>query len=253
MKKTILAFAILVCWVTAAFAQESVRPSVSVIGEANMSISPDQVVFTFEVVTANKDVTIAKRDNDVTTARTLKAANSFNIGSDDIQTDSLSISPRYTGDKDPRGAHILLGYEVAKRILVTLKDINKIDEFLAKMIDAGVNRVVNISIDNSQMQKYQENVRVMAVRNAHAKATTYAKQLGQTVGKAYVIREENADTPGYTQSSGWGSGNGIGVDDGDVNMDKLENVGLLAIRDITFALGKIKVEEKIYVTFELNR
>jgi uncharacterized protein YggE len=253
MKKTILAFTILVCSVAAAVAQsaESVRPSVSVIGEANMSVSPDQVVFTFEVVTSNKDVTVAKRDNDTTTARTLKAANSFNISPDDIQTDSLSISPRYTGDKDPRGTHILLGYEVTKRILVTLKDIIKIDDFLAKMIEAGVNRVVDISIENSELRKYEENVRAMAVRNAHAKATSYAKQLGQTVGKAYVIREENADSPGYAQGFGSGGGAGDGVGS-DVNMDRLASPAL-TIRDITFALGKIKVEEKIYVTFELNK
>jgi len=74
------------------------------------------------------------------------------------------------------------------------------------------------------------------------------KQLGQAVGNAYVIREEEADTPGYT--TGFGSGNGAGNgSDGDHNFDLRQPTTFA--REITFSLGKITVEEKIYVTFEL--
>ena len=142
-----LLFTILFCAliVTTTFSQ-GVRPSVSVVGEASMSVSPDQVVFTFEVVTADKELSIAKRTNDVRSAKTLTAAKGFRIETQDIQTDSLTISPQYTGSKDPRGEHVLIGYEVTKRIFVTLKDLDKIDTFLSKAIEAGVNRVVSISI-----------------------------------------------------------------------------------------------------------
>jgi uncharacterized protein YggE len=252
MGKIFCVLSIFVCLSIAAFSQtEPVRPSVSVIGEANLEISPDQVVFTFEVVTADRQVAVSKQANDTAAARTLAAAKSFNISADDIQTDSLTISPKYTGEKDPRGAHVLLGYEVTKRILITLKDLNKIDVFLARVIEAGVNKVVDISIENSQYQKYQEEARAKAVTNARDKATNYAKQLNQTVGKAYVIREEGADDPAYF-NRGYGSGNGDG--DGADNLDSPALTLPTAFgQPITFALGKIKIEEKIYVTFELNR
>jgi uncharacterized protein len=251
MRKIVFAIAVLVCAFAAGSAQtETVRPSVSVVGEAEMSVSPDQVVFTLEVITTDKEVAVAKQANDRASARTLVAAKGFNIAADDIQTDSLTISPRYSGEKDPRGNHVLIGYEVTKRVLITLKDLNKIDDFLAKVIEAGVNRVSGISIENSQFQKHQETVRAMAVANARAKAVAYAKQLNQTIGKAYVIREEGGDFPGYTQGVGYGSGDGAGSGEGDP--PDLETPTAYA-REITFAFGKIKVEEKIYVTFELNR
>jgi uncharacterized protein len=241
-----------VCLSAGIFAQtESVRPSVSVVGEAEMSVAPDQVVFTFEVVTVDKQVAVAKQANDTASARTLAAAKTFNISSDDIQTDRLTIAPRYTGDKDPRGSHILLGYEVTKRILVTLKDLSKMDGFMARIIEAGVNRVVDISIENSRIQNYREQVRAMAISNARAKAEAYAKQLGQIVGKAYLIREEEADNPalfGYSNGSGNGSGNGAP----DAYIARLEAPTAFST-EVTFALGKISVEEKIYVIFELNR
>lgn len=235
--------------VTSAFSQ-TVRPSVSVVGEAKMSISPDRVVFTFEVVTADKDLSVAKITNDTRSAKTITAAKSFLIGAEDIQTDSLTISPQYTGSKDPRGEHVLIGYEVTKRIFVTLKNLDKIDSFLSKAIEAGVNRVVAITIKNGQMQKFQEQVRAMAVKNAQTKAKAYAQQLGQTIGKAYVIREENADLPSFTTGLGSGSGNGDGVADPS---GKIETPTNPYLNQVTFALGQIEIEEKAYVTFELNR
>ena len=247
-----LLFSILFCSliVTTTFSQ-TIRPSVSVVGEAKMSVSPDQVVFTFEVVTADKDLPVAKRANDTRAAKTLTVAKAFQIGAQDIQTDSLTISPQYTGSKDPRGEHVLIGYEVIKRIFITLKDLEKIDTFLSKAIEAGVNRVVAISIENSQMQKFQEQVRAMAVKNARAKAQAYAQQLGQTIGKAYVIREDGADSPTFDTGSGSGYGNGDAGDSGENGNIEIPTNPFVS--QVTFALGQIEIEEKVYVIFELNR
>ncbi|MBK9765753.1 MAG: SIMPL domain-containing protein [Chloracidobacterium sp.] len=131
-----LLFAVLFCGliVTTTFSQ-TVRSSVSVVGEAKMSISPDQVVFTFEVVTADKDLAVPKRTNDTRSAKTLTAAKVFQIGAQDIQTDSLTISPQYTGSKDLAGRSI--GYEAIKRIFITLKELDKIDTFFLKLSRLG--------------------------------------------------------------------------------------------------------------------
>lgn len=228
----------------------TVQPSVSVVGEADIMVSPNQIGFTFEVVTTDPTIAAAKRANDATSAKTISVAKSFNIPNDDLQTDRLTISPRYSGEKDPRGKGTVIGYEVTKRIVITFKQLDRIDEFLAKVIEAGVNRIVDINIDNSDLEKYQQQVRLLAVDNARAKADAYAKRLGQKVGRAYVIREEGADTPGYTTGFGSGSGDGNGVGDGDPGDLSVPNA---YSRAVTFALGKISVSDKIYVTFELLR
>lgn len=251
MRKIFLLVWILVCSAVG-FAQtaDSVKPSVSVVGEAEIEIAPDQVQFTLEIVTTDKVLSTAKTANDRAAAQTLAAAKAFSIVADDIQTDSLTVSPRYASDKDPRGPRFLLGYEVTKRVLITLKDLDKIDGFLSRLIEAGVNRIVRVDIQNSELQKHREQVRTLAVKNARERAVAYAKQLGQTVGKAYVIREEEADFPGYTQGHGSGSGNG--TDSGYADSFELKCPAAFS-REITFSLGKISVAEKIFVTFELNR
>lgn len=249
MKSLLYVLSVVACLNFALFAQSvTVQPSVSVVGEADMMVSPNQIGFTFEVVTTDPTIAAAKRANDAASAKTISVAKAFNIPNDDLQTDRLTISPRYAGDKDPRGKGTVIGYEVTKRIVVTFKQLDRIDEFLAKVIDAGVNRIVYINIENSELEKYEQQVRLMAVDNARAKADAYAKRLGQKVGRAYVIREESADTPGYTSGFGSGNGDGSGMGDGSPEGLAVPNAYSQAV---TFALGKISVADKIYVTFEL--
>jgi len=94
-----LIFAIFFCATALVNVSAQVRASVSVVGEAQMKVAPDQVVFTFEVVTIQKDLTAAKRENDARSARTLTTAKSFQIASQDIQTDTLTICPKLQGRK----------------------------------------------------------------------------------------------------------------------------------------------------------
>jgi len=252
MRRIVTFLTLFLCLAVVSNAQDVVRPSVSVVGEADMTISPDQVSFTFEIVTADRDLSKAKQQNDTAAAKTIATARSFNISPDDIQTQRLTITPKYTGDKDPRGSRVLIGYEVTKRVDITLTDLTKIDTFLSRVIDAGVNRIVDVSIENSDYQKYQEQTRAAAVANARDRASAYAKQLGQSIGKAYVIREEDADNPANFGGvgNGWGNGNGTGAgDEGEPSL----KVPTAYRSEISFALGKITVSEKIFVTFELLR
>lgn len=226
-----------------------VQPSVSVVGEADLQIAPNQIVFTFEVVTTDPKLADAKKANDAAAAKTIGVVKAFSVSEDDLQTDRLTVSPRRASEKDPRGKGTVIGYEVTKSFLVTFKQLDRIDEFLSKVIDAGVNRIVRIDIGNSDMTKYEQQVRLLAVDNARQKAEAYAKRLGMKVGRAYVIREENADTPGYMTGSGTGSGDGAGM--GDSEPGDLSTPNAYS-SEVTFALGKISVEDKIYVTFELK-
>ena len=91
MKKTVLLFVVFVC-AAATGAAQTIRPSVSVVGEADMSVAPDQVVFTFDVVTTDKDISAAKQANDVSASRTLAVAKAFNIASDDSNRQSYHLA-----------------------------------------------------------------------------------------------------------------------------------------------------------------
>lgn len=224
--------------------------SISVIGEAEMSVSPDNAVFTLEVVNLDKDLSVAKRVNDDSVAKVLAAAANHKVDSKDIQTDSLTISPKYRSLKASQSATEFVGYEVTKRILVTMRDLKQLDSFMASVIAAGVNKVVSVDFGDSQYRLHQEQVRAMAVKNAKEKAVAYAQQLGQKVGRAYSIREEGGDYPSSGTITSNGSGTGGGIGDG-IDRDPFAKPGYLNAA-VTFAIGQIKIEETIYIIFILE-
>ena len=247
MEKFFISLLLILITVSYGLAQASApRSLVSVVGEAEMAVSPDQALFTLEVITLDKDLAAAKKANDIGVSKTLATARAQQISDRDVQTVSFSITPKYSTPKEARGERVFISYEITKRISITLKDLSKIDSFLGNVLGSGVNRVVDISFENSQIRKYREQVRAMAVKNAQDKARAYARQLGQTIGKAYSITEEGAEGA-YVGS---GSGNGIG--DGDSENDTIDAKQSLVSREVTFAVGQIKVEERIIVSFFLE-
>jgi hypothetical protein len=249
MKKIFLCIVLLLTVAGIGLTQDpNQRRFVSVLGEAEMSVMPDHAIFTLEVVTIDKDLKEAKRANDLSSSKTLTAARAQQISNDDVQTESFTISPKYRSMKSGISETEFVGYEVKKRILITLRDLEKIDSLLENVLAAGVNRVIAVSFDHSKMRDYVEKVRAAAVRNARTKAQVYANQLGQTVGKAYSIREEGADTVDFGTGYGSGSGSGTGSGDGDGWGDPQDVIS----RVVTFAIGKIKIEDKIYVVLALE-
>lgn len=217
---------------------------IAVVGEAEIKIDPDQAKFTIEVVSNNPDLNKAKMANDEGVAKTLLSAREIGIKDADIQTESYSLSPTYeSGTWASR--RIIIGYEVTKRLVVTMKDLTKMDLFLSKAISSGVNRVVDVTFENSDQTKYQAKVRALAVRNAEEKATAYAGQLKQKIGRAVAISEEGAELSMFGSPVGYGIGNGSGSGDGSGDGDDL-------VPSVTFAMGKITISEKIYVTFILD-
>jgi uncharacterized protein YggE len=211
-----------------------------------MSISPDQVLFTLEVITINKDLIAAKTANDAGSAKVLAVARAHQVTPQDVQTVNLTVTPKYSTPAAGSGGHVFLGYEVTNRVIITLKALNKIESFLGDALSAGVNRVINISFENSQIRKYREQVRETAVKNAQEKARAYAQRLGQNIGKAYSITEEGAE------GGVFGGGGGGGGGDNEV-VDLAGAAGQSVIRrEVTFAIGQIKIEERIIVSFLLE-
>jgi uncharacterized protein YggE len=244
--KRILVLAIL--WLatcSSIFSQPALRPYVSVIGEADLEVTPDLVIFSLQLTTLDKDLIRAKKLNDENAVKTLAAARSHAVPDGDVETRNFFIKPKHTTAGDGK-VSVFLGYEVEKTLIVTLRDLKKIDSLLNGFVTSGVNKISNVSFDNSKMCELREQVRAMAVRNASEKAHAYAKQLGLKVGRALSVREDGADSTDF----GSGSGSGFGAGSGD---DSWSDPNGLIANSVTFAIGKISIEDKIYVIFALDQ
>ena len=178
------------------FAQNAVdRPLITVSGQGEMRVPPDEVVFTLEVESVDKDVMAAKKKTDESVKKIFALARDNKVNSDDVQTSYISVEPKYNTDgleygDERRGVkRVFIGYEVSKTIAIRLKDISRFDPLLSDVLKAGVTKVSNVEFRDSQIRKHRDQARAMAIRAAQEKATLLARDIGPRIGPGYSRTE----------------------------------------------------------------
>jgi len=206
---------------------------ITVTGEALVRVVPDQVVVTLGVETSSEDLAIAKSQNDARINKVLSLAQEMGIAEEDIQTSHLNIQPRYRNVYEQQ---TFIDYVVQKQIVIYLKKVEQLNQFIGSALEAKVNYVYGIEFQNTALKKHQEKARSMAIQDAKAKAQALAKDLGQEIGRPYSIQEYPVyAAPLARDVQTWGVIPGEGT------------IGHSAI-----ALGRIDVRAQVGVSFELE-
>jgi uncharacterized protein len=169
--------------------------TIAVTGTAEVKTIPDQVVLTVGVQSRDRDLKVARTQNDTRVKQALAEARAAGVDSKDLQVSEFRMDPRYSDDKAER----LLGYEVSQDITITLKDLSKYDSLMTALVESGINHVGGIAFGLASSRKFKDEARALAIRAAREKAVAMAAELGQTVGKPMQIEEVSADSPFYSQ------------------------------------------------------
>jgi len=238
-------FTLILCASTA-FAQFETRGNtISVSGDAQINVVPDKVAITLGVETVNSTLDAAKSANDASCARILAMTQNFNIAAKDIQTDFISIEPRY----DPHGSLAIVGYTVRKSMAITLRDVPRFDALLSAAVDNGANVVLNVQFLTSDLRKYRDQARVLAIKAAKEKADGLAGALGQRAGQALSINEQQSNW-WSSYNSGWNrSGNN------SLSQNVVQNASYAPSdggSGETTAPGQTQVRATVQVVFQLT-
>jgi hypothetical protein len=210
MKELLLLVAAGLIFSAHAFAQSAIEPPlVTVTGQAEVRVPPDEVVFTLAIESVNKDMLAAKNKTDEGVRDVLAIARKSGVKPEDVQTSYISVQPKYNTDDmeyEARRAakREFVGYEVSKMVAVILHDISRFDNLLSDVLKAGVTRVSNVAFQDSQNRKHKDQARAMAMRAAQEKATLLAREIGQSIGPAYSITEvapADYSNSNFTQNS----------------------------------------------------
>lgn len=230
-----------------AAAQQTVElPLITVTGQAEVKVKPDEVVFTLSVVKLDKDLLVAKEQNDQSVRRIMELTRRYNIAPQDVQTDYIGVSPKYREVKK-RGLvsgeateteSVFVGYEVSKTVVIRLKDISRFESLLSDILKAGIDRLRDLDFRTSDIRRYKDQARALAIKAAREKAVALTKEIGQTIGRAYTISEE-----GYRYGdSNRMAANTTSLIGGDYSDDESS----------TIAPGMITVTAKVTVSFRLQ-
>jgi uncharacterized protein len=246
MRKATAFIILVLSFYVCASAQETNNvPLITVGGEAEVRVLPDEVILSLGVETSSKMMEEAKSQNDERVRRALALGKDFGIEAKYIQTDFITVEPWYRdGVTRPEN----LEYRVRKTIVMTLKDISKFESLLSKALEAGVTHVHGIQFRTTELHKYRDQARALAIKAAREKAIALASELGQKVGRAYRISEYSG---GWYSPYGmwWGqSWRGGGMSQISVQ----GGGGNAATNDGAIALGQITVTANVSVSFLLE-
>jgi uncharacterized protein YggE len=223
-------------------AQEEAR--ITVTGEADVRVVPNEVVLMLGVETDDLDLSAAKAENDARMSRVIAAAKDAGLPENLIRTDYLGIEPRYDFDGRQR---IFLGYWVRKSVSLTLRDIDAFEDLLSNVLEVGANYVHGINFRTTELRAHRDRARSLALEAARQKAEMMAGELGHQVGATVLIRE---DRSAWWSSYGgwWGGGRGAYM-----SQNVVQNApGGGGTSEGVTAPGQISVTAHVSVTFELE-
>jgi uncharacterized protein YggE len=197
--KLLIALLVLSAFPAVALAQTNIEPPlITVTGQAEVRVPPDEVLFTLAVENTDRDMLVANKKTDDSVKQILSIARNNGVKPEDVQTSQISVQPKYNTDDMPydernKVKRVLLGYEVSKTVVIRLRDISRFDELLADVLKAGITRLSNLQFMDSQTRKHRDEARRMAIRAAQEKAKLLAGEIGQSIGPAYSITEYSPD------------------------------------------------------------
>jgi uncharacterized protein len=231
MKRVVLLVTALVALSPLSHAQTpAANPRViTVVGEAEIKVTPDEALLTLGVETLGKDLETTKKQNDTAIAKALESVVKNGVKREDVKTDFINIEPQY---QETQGRRTLSGFLVRRTLAVIVRDFAKLSTVLTDALKAGVNVVYGLQFQTSKLLEYRQQARSLAVRAAKQKAEALAGELGQRVGDPLNITET-----------------GSGIQPYQVNTRALAQEAMPSSE--TFAPGQISVTASVTISFEL--
>lgn len=227
---------LLACGAMAGADDSNGKRYITVTGMADVKAVPDQVIISFGVNSESKEIEAAKKDNDGKTRKIFEALKLNGVDEKDIQTDRISIQPRY----DYSGKQVLIGYTVTKNITVLLRTLEKYEAVAEGILGAGSNYLNGVEFVVSEKRKYSDEARALALKAAQEKAKAMAAALGRRIGKPLAI-EELQPQQQYFRAAGKMAANAM-----------MDSVNAESESGGTLSAGTVKISAGVMVKFELK-
>jgi uncharacterized protein YggE len=179
------------CWA----GDDGSHPRILVTGQGSVDVAPDMAMLALTVTREAETAREALDANSAAMNDVLDAMKAEGIKARDLQTSGFSIQPKYfypqqksSGTREPPR---IIGYTVRNSLNVRIRDIASLGQILDKSVTLGVNEGGNISFTNDDPSAAVTEARVLAMKDALAKAKTLAEAGGVKVGKLLEISEQS--------------------------------------------------------------
>ncbi|MGD8404270.1 MAG: SIMPL domain-containing protein [Anaerolineales bacterium] len=167
--------------------------TVQVTGSGELQVEPDTARIRLGVQTEAETAQAALNQNSTKMRKLIDTLEEADIPSDDIQTQTVRLSPRYNFN-DSNNSRTLDGFTASNIVEVRTQNLEDIGTLLDQSVKAGANTIENISFEVSNSETLTDQVRETAVQNARHKAEELANLTDATLGPVLEI-QETSNTP----------------------------------------------------------
>ena len=219
----------------------SEQHTISVTGDAEVKVVPNRITIMFGVETRDANLEVATSKTDAAVKRVITAARQQGVDESDIQTDQIQVNISYNQNSPTTISY----YTTNKGIQVVLKDTTKFEALLQAGLRAGANKIDDVIFSTSELRKYRDEARAMAVKAAIEKAHDVAAAAGVHIGEKPL---------NINSSSGGGFWYGSGRGYGYAAQNAVQNYAGAGGGGIEggVALGKISVSATVQMTFKIE-
>ncbi|MFP4330992.1 MAG: SIMPL domain-containing protein [Spirochaetaceae bacterium] len=173
--------------------------TLTVLGEGELVVEPDQAVVTLGVQLYDESAQRAAADLRERMDAVIEAIHELGVPEGQIQTANYSVfferdyqTPLTSRSQegDPVGI-----YRVENMVRVTITDVALAASVVDAAIESGANQMYGVEFSLSSPGSYDTEARLMAVANARARAEGLAEAVDRTVGRALEVTEIVGGSP----------------------------------------------------------
>src|SRR4030065_678262 len=158
-----------------------------VTGAATINVVPDRALIQRGVQSNGAPPTAVQSANSAAIQRVIKALQARGVAAKDIATDLYIIEPVY----ENYDSLFIKGYRINNVVAVTLRDVKKTSAILSAALKAGAHQVINVEFYTSELRKYRDQARELAMKAANEKAQALANAAGAETGCVLTINENS--------------------------------------------------------------
>jgi uncharacterized protein len=228
--------------------------NIRVSGTAVVNVIPDRALIQLGVQSNGRTPQEVQARNAVMIGRVINAVKALGVEARDISTDRYIIQPLYEDWDSLR----IKGYRIFNVISITMRNVDKTSNAISAAFEAGANQVVNVEFYTSELRKYRDQAREMAITAAHEKADALSRAAGANTGCVLNISENTSSY--FNGWSGWSWWYGGGNNQNLWTQNAVQNAapsggsgsGTPASDDSPVSAGQISIRAEVDVTFALK-
>jgi hypothetical protein len=168
--------------------------TITVSGEGEAKAAPDEARLQAGVVTSARKAADALAANSHAMNQVFATLKRLGIPDHAMQTADFTVAPQYASDRNGDSTQRITGYQVTNQVVVSV-DLPKLGAALDALVSSGANTLGSMEFDIRDPKPLLAEARAAAMKDAQARASTYAAAGGFRLGPILQVSESGAELP----------------------------------------------------------